>query len=304
MAVLASLLHGMLSVGQKVRVNVTPNHFYSDIPDLGHLGQESYWRRPWSMTGIAGTDVDEQLARVGDWCSPYVSIPGLAGAYKEACECNGEVGYGPTEASVLYCFIRATKPRKIVQVGCGVSTALILLAAEAEPGYTPEVVCVEPYPTPMLTREHGAGRIRLLPQMAQTVDLKELTSLGAGDLLFVDSTHTVKPGSEVLRLIFDVLPRLQEGVFVHFHDISMPYDYAPSTLNAVFFWRETAILMAFLTNNPSYEIAASLSMLHHSRQEELRAILPSYRPRPMRDGLQTGEGHFPSAVYLRRTATV
>lgn len=300
MAVLPKLLHGALSFGQRLKLNITPNHFYSDIPDLAHLRRETYWRRPWSMTGIEGVDADQQLARVRQWCAAYATTPELAAAYPKACERNGEVGYGPTEANVLYCFIRANKPRKIVQVGCGVSTALILLAAEAEPGYKPEIVCVEPYPTPLLRQEHQAGRIRLLPQMAQTVDLNELTSLGPGDLLFVDSTHTVKPGSEVLRVIFEVLPRLREGTYVHFHDISMPYDYSPGTLNGLFFWRETALLMAFLTGNPSYEIVASLSMLHNSRQEAFKQVLPSYQPRPMRDGLQTGEGHFPSAIYLRR----
>ncbi|MFM9958131.1 MAG: class I SAM-dependent methyltransferase [Phycisphaerales bacterium] len=300
MAPTQKILNTVLRFGQRLKFSITPNHFYSDIPDLAHLERETYWRKPWSMTAIQGTDTKKQLANLTSWCAPLSASLAKAQVHKRACDLNGEVGYGPTEADVLYCFLRANKPRKIVQVGCGVSTAICLIAAEDEPGYKPEIVCVEPYPTPMLTREHAAGRIRLFPQMAQTAPIEELTSLEAGDLFFVDSTHTVKPGSEVLRVIFEVLPRLKPGVFVHFHDIYFPYDYGPATLTTFYFWRETAMLMAFLTGNPSYEIAASLSMLHDSQQPGFRQAVPGYKPRPMRDGLSTGEGHFPSATYLRK----
>jgi predicted O-methyltransferase YrrM len=289
-------------IGQKFGVNVTPNHFYSDIPDFNRLAADGYWREPWSMVGISGTDIERQAAFAADCCRAHADKLADPAIHDEACRRNGEGGYGPVEALFLYGFVRSRKPRRIVQIGCGVSTCVILQAVEHEPGYTPTVTCVEPYPTDVLRRESQAGRIRLIPEMAQKVSLESLVALESGDLLFVDSTHTVKPGSEVLRIVFEVLPRLKPGVFVHFHDIYFPYDFSPGILGVeVFTNRESALLQAFLAMNPCYRILLAQSMLHHAAPDRLRALIPCYRPVPMNRGLYAGEGHFPSAVYLQRT---
>jgi hypothetical protein len=143
-------------------------------------------------------------------------------------------GYGPVEAEFLFCFITTKRPNRIVQVGCGASTAVILLAAK-EANYKPQVVCVDPFPTGYLTSAAGQKIIELIPKPAQEIDITVFTSLGGGDLLFVDSTHTTRPGSEVNRIILEVLPRLRSGWFVHFHDIFFPYDYQSQVLSTLFF---------------------------------------------------------------------
>ena len=118
----------------------------------------------------------------------------------------------------------ATKrPKQIFQIGCGVSTAVCLLAAEYA-GYTPEVICVEPYPTNYLVQEANQGRITLIRQKAQLLDLKVVETLNNNILFFVDSTHTLGPTGEVSRIILEMLPRLKAGALVHFHDIKFPYD--------------------------------------------------------------------------------
>ena len=144
----------------------------------------------------------------------------------------------------------------------------------------------------------------LVPKMAQEVDLQTFTSLGAGDLLFVDSTHAVRPGGEVNRIILDVLPRMFAGCVVHFHDISFPYDYQPSVLSTLFFSNESTLLHAFLVNNSRCRIAVSLSMLHYACPEQMQQLLPNYRPAVLDGGLYTNasqEGHFPSSTYLAMT---
>lgn len=308
----APLLRRVLETGQRLGVNITANHYYSDIPDFRALRRETWWRKPWSMEGVAGADVERQL-EFAHGCAA-----GLAGAltapgesvFEEAVRRNGEPGYGPTEAEFLYCFVRSKTPRRIVQVGCGVSTAVILRAArdhgaENNGGYSPRITCVEPYPTALLNEEAAAGRIDLREEPAQRTPLETFTSLEPGDLLFVDSTHTLRPGSEVTRLVFEALPRLAPGVFVHFHDIYFPYDYPPQLLtDGLFFWHETALLYGFLLMNPSYCVRVSLAMLHNTRADALRRIMPNYRPAPTRDGLADGplDGHFPSSIYLERTA--
>jgi len=141
----------------------------------------------------------------------------------------------------------------------------------------------------------------LIPNPAQEVDLKVLTGLDAGDLLFVDSTHAMRPGSEVNRIILEVLPRLPSGSFAHFHDIYFPYDYQSAVLTTLFFGGESTLLHAFLIYNQRYSIAVSLSMLHHACPQQMQSLLPNYRPAVMHYGLHTmgeGPGHFPSATYL------
>lgn len=299
------LIRRMVEIGQRLRVNITPNHYYSEYPDIRTLRRERYWREPWSMVGVAGAEpgpegIGRQAEFVRSCCVPFAEDLRRGGIHERACERNGEGGYGPVEAEFLHCFIRARRPRRVVQVGCGVSTAVILGAAEAG-GDAPEIVCVEPYPSPFLEREHGAGRIRLVREQAQKVPLDVLTSVATGDLLFIDSTHTARLGSEVPRLILEVLPRLVPGVAVHFHDIHFPYDYTPGVLDReLFFWRESVMLHAMLAMNPGYRIDASLSMLHHAVPDVLREAIPSFHPAKMVDARIVEPGHSPSSIFLSR----
>jgi hypothetical protein len=298
---LKSGLHGLFVLGQRLGWDILPRHFYSGIPEIRELRRSESWKRPSSMIGVAGADIESQLSFLRRCCLP--PLPDRlrrGGIYENACHENGEPGYGPVEAEFLFCFITTRRPNRIVQIGCGVSTAVILLAAK-EANYTPQVICVDPFPTGYLTRTAEHKLIALIPKPAQEVDLKLLTGLDAGDLLFVDSTHAVRPGSEVNRIILEVLPRLPSGSFVHFHDICFPYDYQPSVLNTIFFSGESTLLHAFLIDNQRYSIALSLSMLHHACPQQMQSLLPNYRPTVMHYGLDTvgdGSGHFPSATYL------
>jgi len=296
---LVSVLHFVWRNGQRFKFNLLPNHFYSDTPDLRHLSSTSYWRQRYDTALVNGGDVDQQLARlkqvVGDQAGRFTDYSVWQQAGKE----NGEIGYGPIEALALYCEILHHRPARIVQVGCGVSTALILRAAH-EAGYTPQITCVEPYPTEYLRRLSTEGKIRLIPEIAQTVDRNLFTLLTANDLLFIDSTHTIKVGSEVVRLITDVLPRLNAGVRVHFHDITWPFDYGSGILdNSIFFWRESTLLWTFLIHNNKYRIDYSMWMLHADRAQEVIKLFPCYNPRVLKDGLeQSHEGDIPSSVFL------
>jgi Methyltransferase domain len=292
------LLHGVFRLGQRVGFDVLPRHFYSSIPSLRELSAHDGWKVRSAMVGVAGTDTTAQLAFLRDCCKSLDLT--RHSVHARACEKNGEEGYGVIESDVLFAFITRHVPGRIIQVGAGVSTAIILHAAEVA-GYKPEIVCVEPYPTRFLNRSAASGAIRLVARKVQDTDIGALTVLNSGDLLFIDSTHAVKPGGDVNYLILEALPLLPAGVWVHFHDISFPYDYQPSLFKALFFSAESTLLQAFLACNPRYAIVLSLSMLHHDRQTELQELLPCYQPMPMDQGLsrKSAKGHFPSATYLR-----
>ena len=293
--------HRSFRLLQRAGINLLPDHFYSTVPNLADLERRSDWRKPRSMHGILQRDIDAQVALLGTWLSPHADVLRGRSVHREAFVGGGtDGGYGEIEAEVLFGFVATNKPRRITQVGCGVSTAICLSAAERA-GYKPDIVCFEPYPSAYLQEAARKGSIRLVAQFAQTVDYDVIADLDDGDLLFIDSTHAVKPGSEVNYLIHEVLPRLKPGVWAHFHDIYFPYDYARDTLDGdMLFPQESSLLYAFLSGNGRFRVEASLSMIHYAKPDALRALIPKYEPSGQVDGLRADGGrHFPSAAWLR-----
>jgi hypothetical protein len=295
-----NLLRVVFELGQRLGVDILPRHFYSEIPDLRVLRHSVLWKKPRSFEGILGK-IDDQVA----WVEKCVgSIRGELKQFEihtTAVRMNGSgEGYGEVEADFLYCFVRANRPAQIVQIGCGVSTAVCLLAAK-DAGYNPRIICIEPYPSEFLKRENQLGLIQLIEKKVEDVGIECAGGLGTGDLLFVDSSHTLAPAGEVNLIILEMLPRLCPGAYVHFHDIHFPYDYGPNTLStALFFPHETALLYAFLLMNDNFEIAASLGLLHHLRLPDLMRCFPDMKPRVFDEGLTLAEGQYPSSIYLRR----
>jgi hypothetical protein len=295
-------LRMLFEQGQRLGFDILPRHFYSEIPLIRELKSSPHWKAPYSMIGVSGIDVESQLEFVRSCCPPPMVERLRGGAIHEnACRENGEPGFGATEADFLYAFVAARRPRQIFQIGCGVSTAVCLAAAQSA-HYRPQVVCVEPYPTRYLEHEEKRGRLHLLREKAQRLDLAIVESLGEDLLFFVDSTHTLGPAGEVSRIILEMLPRLKKGAYVHFHDIKFPYDYDRHLLDsALFFQHESVLLHAFLAYNARFRVLASLSMLHYLEPAELARLLPNYRAAGNDHGLESGSGHFPSSTYLAVT---
>jgi predicted O-methyltransferase YrrM len=294
------LLRSIFELGQRFGVDILPRHFYSEIPDMRVLRGSTQWKMPRSFWEVQG-DLDAQVAWVDACTKSYRDGLKNFDVHRAAVAKNGSSeGYGEVETDFLYCFVRAQRPAQILQIGCGVSTAVCLRAAEDE-GYTPRLICIVPHPTEFLKQESEAGRIKLLTKKVEEVGSECARWLGSGDLFFVDSSHTLSPAGEVNLIVLEMLPRLAAGTFAHFHDISFPYDYSPNMLSSeLFFQHESALLYAFLLMNDHFEIAASLSMLHHLRLDELRRFFPAMRPSVFEEGLLLRPGHYPSSIFLSR----
>lgn len=293
----------MFEQGQRLGLDVLPRHFYSEIPDIRRLRRSAHWRAPYSMAGVAGAEIASQVEFLHS-CCPRSLVEKITTAHihEQACARNGAMGFGSVEADFLYAFVASKRPKQIFQIGCGVSTA-VCLAAAADASYTPQVSCVEPYPTPYLVDEANRGTITLIREMAQTLSLSMVEELGADVLFFVDSTHTLGPAGEVSRIVLEMLPRLKTGAYVHFHDITFPYDYSRHVLDsALFFQHESVLLHAFLAFNRRFRLLAALSMLHYAAPDKLSECLPNYRPAANDGGLNVGKGHFPSSAYLQVVA--
>jgi len=255
------------------------------------------------MYGINGIEIDQQIAFTKDSVESIKNISVLQNEQilSTAVKEQNEEGYGVIEADFLYCFIFKHQPKKIIQIGCGVSSSIILRASK-DAGYKVDLVCVEPYPSDYLQKLSDQGDITLISQAAQVVKIDTLIDLQSGDMFFVDSTHTVKVGSEVNRVILEVLPRLSPGVFVHFHDIFFPYDFQRNINTTAFFWSEGSLLQAFLINNSKYTIRQAQSMLHYEAKDKMVSLFPNYKPQEDNGGLPQGSTqgkHFPAAIYLQ-----
>ncbi len=192
---------------------------------------------------------------------------------QQFCISNGSFGSG--DAEFLYQFIRKFKPSRIIEIGSGHSTKIARMALDRNYFDTGEVsthICIEPYEQPWLENISG---IRLIREKVEKINFNWRLELGDGDLLFVDSSHMIRPQGDVLFEYLEIFPTLSRGVFVHIHDIFTPKDYLESwVVNDVRFWNEQYLLEALLTNTNRYEVIAALNYLKHHYYEELLGVCP------------------------------
>jgi len=173
------------------------------------------------------------------------------------------------DALVAYCMVRHFQPRLIIEVGSGFSS--IALGKAAAENKNSSLICIDPFPRDFL-RDGLPGLQSLIAKKVQEIDLEFFSQLQSGDILFIDSSHTVKIGGDVNYLFLEVLPRLKPGVIVHVHDIFLPLEYRRDwVLDEFRFWNEQYLLQAFLTFNSEFEVLLGNSYLNHYHQEDLKA---------------------------------
>jgi predicted O-methyltransferase YrrM len=178
------------------------------------------------------------------------------------------------DADFLYQFIRAVKPRKIVEIGSGYSTKIARLAQirnRNESGLATKHICIEPFEMKWLEE---LGDIEVVRSRVEMFDFNWSTELQAGDLLFIDSSHMIRPHGDVLKEYLDILPRLSPGVFIHVHDIFSPRDYPAYWQQNMILWNEQYLLEALLSNGTRYEIIAALNQLKHEHFAALLDVCP------------------------------
>jgi predicted O-methyltransferase YrrM len=179
------------------------------------------------------------------------------------------------DAEFLYQLIRQKKPRRVFEIGSGYSTLLVRAAIrrnsqEAE-GYVCKHVCIEPYEMRWLEQ---AGPL-VLRQRVEEVDKRLFQELDQNDLLFIDSSHVIRPQGDVLSEYLEIVPSLRPGVMVHVHDIFSPRDYpADWVKDKLWLWNEQYLLEALLTDNRNWEVVAALNMLKHDHFEALHRVCP------------------------------
>ena len=193
------------------------------------------------------------------------------------CITNLSFGFG--DAEYLYNIIRLKKPSKIFEIGSGNSTLVVIKATQKNekevPGYKCKHICIEPYEMSWL---ESAG-IKVIRQKVEDIGREFFSELGKNDILFIDSSHIIRPQGDVLFEYLELIPSLKTGVIVHAHDIFSPRDYkAEWVIEDVLFWNEQYLLEAFLTSNKDWKIIGALNYLKHNHYNQLRAKCPFLSP--------------------------
>lgn len=186
---------------------------------------------------------------------------------------NGTFGSG--DAEYWYQLIRLKKPKKIFEVGSGNSTLMAINAIrknkEENADYKCEHLCIEPYEMPWLEKTE----VTVIRKKVENVEVSFFSELEEGDILFIDSSHIIRPEGDVLFEYLQLLPTLKKGVIVHVHDIFSPRNYLDTWLrDDVRLWNEQYLLEAFLTHNASWDVIGSLNYLHHNHYEEFKKVCP------------------------------
>ena len=254
--------------------HVTPVHFYQPIPDTQSL-PETLWTRRSKLVGInmnASVQLDLLRNHFPKFRSEYEQIPIEPTDEESGFHLNNGLFDG-IDALVAYCMTRHFQPGLIIEVGSGFSSLLLGQAATKNNNST--LICIEPFPQEFL--KHGfRGLHSLIEKKVQDMDLDFFSQLGPGDVLFIDSSHTVKIGGDVNYLFLEVLPRLKPGVIVHVHDIFFPFDYRRDWVKEELrFWTEQYLLQAFLAFNSEFEVLMANRYLAHKYAEDFKAAFPS-----------------------------
>jgi hypothetical protein len=264
--------HQVFPVWEQHGFHVTPVHFYQPIPDTREL-PETLWKQPSDLVGINMNDAMQldllrsHFIKFRDECSnfPAEPPPGQRRPFRGV------------DALAAYCMVRHFQPRLIIEVGSGFSS--LALGQAAAKNKNSALICIDPFPSDFL-RNGFPGLRSSIEKKIQDIDLEFFSQLQSGDILFIDSSHTVKIGGDVNYLFLEVLPRLKPGVIVHVHDIFLPFEYRRDwVLDEFRFWNEQYLLQAFLTFNSEFEVLLANSYLNHYHREDLRAAfsnLPSW----------------------------
>lgn len=267
-----------LFVGKEFPLLFPVGHFYSPIADREDIEarQEQIWARTDTMAGVELNEAGQlhlldQLAAYTDGIDFPIERPteGISYFYK-----NDQ--FPVLDAEFLFAALRMFKPKRVIEIGSGFSS---LITAKVNREYFNgeiEFSCVEPYPRPFL-REGVEGISNLVVSKVEQLDLSFFDALQAGDILFIDSSHVSKVGSDVNYLFFEVIPRLRPGVIVHIHDIFLPDEYSKAwMIEQGRNWNEQYLVRCFLQFNREFEVIWAAHFMATRHEQAVSKVFPRF----------------------------
>lgn len=273
---------GLISWAGSITAPYQPGHYHSPVPSRREIRQrrERLFRVPDTLPGI-DVDLDAQLRLADDFAAFMPDMPFTAEHHpglRYRLE-NGWFAHG--DGLALYSMLRHLKPARYLEIGSGWSSALTLDVNDRFLGGATHLTFVEPNPErldSLLTDTDRQHATVIRASLSEAGDIFD--DLRAGDVLFIDSSHVSRIGSDVNQLILDVLPQLPPGVFVHVHDIFWPFEYPEDWLLKGRAWNEAYLLRAYLADNDRVKVVWFNSYLNHAAPEVIARKLPGWRVSP------------------------
>ena len=245
-----------------------PNgHFYSPVISIEGIKKREaeIWKKR-DEDGISGVELrtEEQIKLLQQFAKYYTELPFKAEKQEKLRYLFENGSYSYTDGIILYSMIRHFEPKRIIEIGSGHSSMVMLDTNELFFNNQINLTFIEPYPEKLysLMKEWDKKETTVVKREVQQVSLDVFEKLEAGDILFVDSTHISKTGSDVNFILFEILPVLKSGVLIHFHDVFYPFEYTKEWVFQGRNWNEDYILKAFLMYNDKFEIKLFSEYLH------------------------------------------
>jgi predicted O-methyltransferase YrrM len=266
----------------KSSIGFPPGHYYSPVPDINQTvaNKKQIWKGV-TVDGIPGIDLnaEAQCKLLSEFEKYYAEIPFTAQKQEAQRYYFDNIFYSYGDGLNLYSIMRHFKPYRIIEVGSGFSSALMLDVNQQFFDNRIKLSFVEPYTERLdgLLTEADQKNTEIVRKFVQEVDNDYFTKLEANDILFIDSTHVSKIGSDVNYLFFEILPRLKPGVIVHVHDVYYPFEYSEAMIRQGIFWNENYLLRAFLTHNTKVEILLFADYIHKHHTKAYQNLPLAYQ---------------------------
>lgn len=255
-----------------------PGHYYSPHADLSEIRRNEahlFAAPPRQLPGIDMRE-PEQLALLERFAQLYPEIPFQAQPTPGLRYHYENPAYGYSDAIMLHCMLRTLAPKRLVEVGSGHSSCVTLDTRERFLDHRLQATFIDPFPQLLqsLLRSEDAASTTIIAKPLQEVDVAVFQQLQADDVLFIDSTHVGKVGSDVNRLLFEIFPALPPGVVIHLHDIFYPFEYPKEWIYEGRAWNEAYLLRAFLQYNQRFEVVLMNTFMSHFHRGFFEARMP------------------------------
>ncbi len=256
---------------------VPPGHYHSPITSSDEIvagSERIFGRDPLDVPGV-DLRIDEQLALL-DELSRYAGDIPLVHDHNSGLRYRFDNAYSYSDGIFLNAMLRHLGPGRVVEVGSGFSSALILDTNERFFDFKIECTFIDPNCDLMRSRLKPGDleRIHIVERQVQDAGVDTFAALAGNDVLFIDSSHVSKTGSDVNHIVFEILPMLQSGVFVHFHDVFPGFEYPLDFVMDGRSWNEDYLLRAFLQYNDRFRIVLHNALLYTIRREKLLELFP------------------------------
>jgi len=253
-------------------------HYYSPIPNSKQILKSLCLNSVSTHDKCLGIDLKEmaQLDLLNKLSQYYGDLPFTVRPSNSQRFYYDNSWFGYADAIVLFCILRYFEPSKVIEVGSGFSSAVMLDTNDKFLDGSAQFTFIEPHPNRLNTvlNEQDKRKCTMINRPIQEIRTDVFKTLSTNDILFIDSSHVVKSGSDVAHIMFEILPNLNCGVIVHFHDILWPFEYPYEWFAAGRAWNEAYFIRAFLQYNKSFDIIYYNSFMNLFHEKHIRRMMP------------------------------